>query len=114
LASARRSYLQLLFQLIDLPIRPNFWDFQYKVTHRINKKTTLTLLGVGAIDEFSFAAPKKATPEKLLALNSNPAINQWNYTVGASIRHLIENGYWNLSVSRNDFNNDIVKFENNL
>jgi hypothetical protein len=114
LASARRSYLQLLFQLIDLPIRPNFWDFQYKVTHRINKKTTVTLLGVGAIDEFSFAAPKKATPEKLLALNSNPAINQWNYTVGASIRHLIENGYWNLSVSRNDFNNDIVKFENNL
>lgn len=114
LASARRSYLQLLFQLIDLPIRPNFWDFQYKVTHRINKKTTLTFLGVGAIDEFNFAAPKKATPEKLFALNSNPGINQWNYTVGASVKHLIDNGYWNLSVSRNDFNNDIAKFENNL
>ncbi|MFM7359041.1 MAG: TonB-dependent receptor [Sediminibacterium sp.] len=114
LASARRSYLQLLFQLIDLPIRPNFWDFQYKVTHRINKKTTLTFLGVGAIDEFSFAAPKKATPEKLFALNSNPGINQWNYTVGASLRRLINNGFWNLSLSRNDFNNDIAKFENNL
>lgn len=114
LASARRSYLQLLFQLIDLPIRPNFWDFQYKVTHRINKKTTLTFLGVGAIDEFSFAAPKKATPEKLFALNSNPGINQWNYTVGASLRRLVNNGFWNLSLSRNDFNNDIAKFENNL
>jgi hypothetical protein len=29
LASARRSYLQFLFQAIDLPIRPNYWDFQY-------------------------------------------------------------------------------------
>lgn len=114
LASARRSYLQLLFQLIDLPIRPNFWDFQYKVTHRIDKKTTLTFLGVGAIDEFSFAAPKKATPEKLLALNSNPGINQWNYTVGASLRRLIENGFWNLSLSRNDFDNTVAKYENNL
>ena len=47
LASARRSYLQLLFKAIDLPIRPNYWDFQYKITHRINKKTTLTLLGIG-------------------------------------------------------------------
>ena len=71
LASARRSYLQLLFQAIDLPIRPNYWDFQYKISHQLSKKTTLTVLGVGAIDEFNFAAPKKATPEKLYVLNSN-------------------------------------------
>ena len=114
LASARRSYLQVLFKLIDLPIRPNFWDFQYKVNHRIDKKTTLTLLGVGAIDEFSFAAPKKATPEKLYALNSNPGINQWNYTVGASIRRLMNNGYWNLAISRNQLDNIAEKYENNL
>lgn len=38
LASVRRSYLQFLFKAIDLPIRPNYWDFQYKVTHKINKK----------------------------------------------------------------------------
>ena len=35
LASARRSYLQLLFSLIDLPIRPNYWDFQTKINHKI-------------------------------------------------------------------------------
>jgi hypothetical protein len=29
LASVRRSYLQLLFQAIDLPIRPNYWDYQF-------------------------------------------------------------------------------------
>lgn len=114
LASARRSYLQLLFKAIDLPIRPNYWDFQYKITHQIDKKTTLSFLGVGAIDEFSFAAPKKATPEKLYILNSNPSIQQWNYTVGVSLKRLVNNGFWNLSFSRNDFSNKNEKFENNL
>ncbi len=114
LASARRSYLQLLFSALDFPIRPNFWDFQYKITHQFNKKTSLTFLGVGAIDEFSFAAPKKATPEKLYTLNSNPSINQWNYTMGLSIKHLINNGFWNLAISRNEFDNQIEKYENNL
>lgn len=114
LASARRSYLQLLFKAIDLPIRPNYWDFQYKISHQLSKKTTLTLLGVGAIDEFNFAAPKEATPEKLYVLNSNPSIQQWNYTIGASIRHQLNNGYWNLALSRNAFNNQLEKYENNL
>ena len=31
LASVRRSYLQFLFQALDLPIRPNYWDFQFKI-----------------------------------------------------------------------------------
>lgn len=114
LASARRSYLQFLFKAIDLPIRPNYWDFQYKITHQINKKTTLTLLGVGAIDEFSFAAPSKSTPEKIYILNSNPNINQWNYTVGATLKRNVQNGYWNLALSRNAFNNGITRFEDNL
>ncbi len=114
LASARRSYLQFLFKAIDLPIRPNYWDFQYKISHQLSKKTTLSFLGVGAIDEFSFAAPKKATPEKLYALNNNAFIEQWNYTVGGSIKHLLNNGYWNLAISRNSFNNQLEKYENNL
>lgn len=114
LASARRSYLQFLFQAIDLPIRPNYWDFQFKTTHQLDKKTTLTFLGVGAIDEFSFAAPKEATPEKLYALNSSPSIQQWSYTFGASLRRVISNGYWNLALSRNDFNNTLERYEDNL
>lgn len=113
LASARRSYLQLLFQALDLPIRPNYWDFQTKVTHRINPKTTLTFLGIGAIDEFRFAAPRKVTPEKLYLINSNVLVNQWNYTLGVSLKHLIPKGYWNLALSRTDFNNGIVKYEDN-
>lgn len=113
LASVRRSYLQFLFQALDLPIRPNYWDYQFKTNTRLNEKTSLSLLGLGAIDDFRFAAPKSASPEKLYILNSNPIIHQWNYTLGASLRRLTPTGYWNLSLSRNVFNNDVKKFENN-
>lgn len=113
LASVRRSYLQFLFKAIDLPIRPNYWDFQYKVTHKLNKKTTLTAIGVGAIDEFSFAVPKESSPEKEYVLRSNPTINQWNYTTGFSLKRLLENGYLNVSLSRNMFSNRLDRFEDN-
>ncbi|MEZ5174522.1 MAG: TonB-dependent receptor [Bacteroidia bacterium] len=112
LLSARRSYLQLLFQLIDLPIRPNYWDFQYKVTHKLNNKTTLNFIGLGAIDEFSLAVPKNSTPDNTYILNATPLINQWNYTVGGSVRRLVKNGFINVALSRNMFNNAIDRFEN--
>jgi CarboxypepD_reg-like domain/TonB-dependent Receptor Plug Domain len=113
LASARRSYLQLLFKAIDLPIRPNYWDFQTKINHQINKKTTLTFMGLGAIDEFSFAALDNYTPEKAAIVNSAPSVNQWNYTVGVSLKRLVKNGYWNLALSRNMLDNTIEKYEDN-
>lgn len=113
LASVRRSYLELLFKTLDLPIRPNYWDFQTKITHQVNKKTTLTFLGIGAIDEFRFAATKEATPEKLYTINSNVLVNQWNYTLGLSLKQNIRNGFWNLALSSTNFNNDIEKYEDN-
>jgi outer membrane receptor for ferrienterochelin and colicin len=113
LASARRSYLEFLFKALDLPIRPNYWDFQFKTTTKLNTKTTLSFLGIGAIDEFRFAAPKEATPEKLYAISSSPNINQWTYTFGASLRRLIRNGYWNVSLSRNTLDNTVDKFMDN-
>jgi hypothetical protein len=110
LASARRSYLQFLFALIDLPIRPNYWDFQFKTTTKINDKTTLTTLGVGAISQFSFAVPENATPEDVFVIRSNPIINQWNYTMGAVLKRRITNGFVNVSASRNMFENRIDRF----
>lgn len=114
LASARRSYLQFLFDVIGLPIRPNFWDFQYKINWKIDPKTTFTTLGVGAIDEFSFAAPEEATPENLYVLSSSPLINQWNYTQGFTLKRLVDDGYWNLTFSRNMLDNQLDQFRDNF
>lgn len=111
LASGRKSYLGLLFGLIDLPIRPNFYDFQYKVVHRFNEKTTLTAIGLGAIDRFNFAAPKEATPENIYTLRATPYINQWTYTAGFNLNHKINNGFMNFTLSRNVFDNQLDKYE---
>jgi outer membrane receptor for ferrienterochelin and colicin len=111
LSSVRRSYLQFLFSAIDLPIRPNYWDFQTKVTHKFNKKTSISFIGLGAIDDFSFAVPKEATADKEYILRSQPSINQWNYTIGTTLKRVIPNGNWRLSISRNAFDNSIDRFE---
>ncbi|PKV62666.1 TonB-dependent receptor [Pontibacter ramchanderi] len=111
LVSARRSYLQFLFKLIDLPIRPNYWDFQYKVDHKIDSKTSLSFIGVGAIDEFAFGVPRKSTPESEYILRSIPSNNQWNYTTGVALKRLVNDGYVNLALSRNAFNIDLEKSE---
>lgn len=113
LASVRRSYLQFLFSLIDLPIRPDFWDFQYKITYRPGTKSTLSFLGVGAIDQFGFGEINENTQDKLYTLFQVPSIRQRNYVVGASYRRSLDNGYYLLSASRNALDNRIEKFDFN-
>src|SRR5690606_18292872 len=111
LVSGRKSYLGLLFKLIDLPIRPNFYDFQYKVSHKFNDKWSLTAIGLGAIDNFKFAATKESSLENTYILRSSPYINQWNYTAGFNLSQKIKNGYVNYIISRNVFENNIDKYE---
>ncbi|WP_299820607.1 TonB-dependent receptor [uncultured Pontibacter sp.] len=111
LLSARRSYLQFLFKLLDLPIRPNYWDFQYKIDHKLNDKTSISFIGVGAIDDFSFGVPRESTPENEYILRSTPYINQWNYTTGVAVKRLVNDGYINLALSRNAFDNALTKYE---
>ncbi|MCB0699580.1 MAG: TonB-dependent receptor [Chitinophagales bacterium] len=113
LASARRSYLQLLFKALQIPIQPSYWDFQYKIDYKINKKLTFYTLGIGAIDKFSFITPDELTPENIYTLKSNPTINQWNYTNGYGLKGLMKHGYWNLTFSRNMLNNELDQFEDN-
>ncbi len=113
LSSLRRSYLQLLFGALQLPISPSYWDFQYKLDYKINKNLSFYTLGIGAIDNFSFNTPDKLTPENIYILKSNPTINQWSYTNGYGLKGLMKKGYWNLTFSRNMLNNQLNKFEDN-
>jgi len=114
LASARRSYLKYLFELLDLPIRPDYWDFQYKVNHKIDNKTELNLIGIGAIDNFRLVAPEQSDAENEYTLRANPLIDQWNYTVGASLKRLVDDGFYTVALSRNMFYNGAKRYENNV
>ena len=114
LASARRSYLQFFFKAIDLAIRPDYWDFQYKVTHKINSKTTLTAIGLGAIDKFYSDLTANTTPNNAQVIKQAPYIRQWNYTVGLSLRRLMKNGFMNIALSRNMADNEFSQYEDGL
>ncbi len=111
LVSARTSYLDFLFQLIDLPIRPNFSDFQFKTTFRPDNKTTISVLGLGAYDRFNFAPTREDNDETEFLRRSLPFITQWNYTTGVAVKRRIKDGFWNLAVSRNMFDNQLDQFE---
>jgi len=100
-----------MFKAVDLPIRPDFYDFQYKINHKFNNKTTLTAIGIGAIDNFSFAPTKKSTPENIYVLRSTPYVNQWTYTMGFALNRKIKNGFMNFTLSRNMFHTKLDKFE---
>lgn len=113
MASARRSYLQYLFKLLDLSIRPDYYDFQYKINHKIDKKTEVNFIGLGAIDNFKLAIPKNSDANNEYINRANPLIQQWNYTVGANLKRLVNNGYFNLALSRNMFFNGAERYENN-
>ena len=113
LASVRRSYLQFLFKLIELPFLPDYWDYQYKVTHKPNKNNEISFIGIGSIDNFSFLKPKDATLEQLAILDQIPLNSQITNTIGVTWRHALEKGYWQLVLSRNHLDNRADKFVNN-
>jgi hypothetical protein len=119
LVSARRSYLQGLFRLIGLPFLPTFNDFQVKTTTKLNDKTELTFIGVGAIDNFVLNqdVPDEETEDeradRLYLLDVLPIQSQWNYTTGLKLKRFRENGFWTFVLSRNMLNNESYKYAGN-
>jgi len=111
--SGRRSYLQLLFQALQIPIQPSYWDFQYKLNYKINKKLTFYTLGIGAIDHFNFLTPDNLTPENEYTLHAYPLIKQWSYTNGYGLKKLINHGFWTLTFSRNMLINQLDRYQDN-
>lgn len=112
LASVRRSYLQFLFQAIGLPIRPDYWDYQFKVNHEINKFNTLTFLGVGSIDDFSVSPPEEFDEEQQATLDRTPFIKQRTNTMGVSWRNRFKNGkgFMLTTLSNNTLSNDFTRY----
>jgi hypothetical protein len=113
LASARRSYLQFLFSILELPFLPTYNDFQFKVKHKFDDKNQLTILGLGAIDNFALNTDANETEAQRLILSFLPVNEQWNYSVGAKYTRFGENSYTNVILSRFMLNNSALKFEDN-
>ncbi|HKK09808.1 MAG TPA: hypothetical protein VJ939_03175, partial [Bacteroidales bacterium] len=114
IASARRSYLQFLFDFIGLPFLPTYNDFQFKTRTRIDKKNELIFLGIGAIDQFRInTGLEDPTDEQQYTINNLPVNEQWSYTIGGVYRHFGKNGFDRIVISRNTLNNSAYKYQNN-
>lgn len=118
--SVRRSYLQFLFSALKLPFLPIYNDSQFKIKTKLNDKNEITLLGLGALDQFELnegvndGVTDPATIERNRYILGGIASNeQWNYTVGAAYKHFANNSFQQLVVSRNHLNNQAVKYFNN-
>ena len=113
--SARKSYLQFLFKLIGLPIRPDYWDFQAKINHKIDDYNSINIIGLGAIDDFTVEAPDDFDFTQQSFLEQVPIIKQNSTTLGTSwIRKFKKNkGQFILALSTNKLKNIFSRYSDN-
>ena len=113
--SARRSYLQFIFELVGLPIRPDYWDYQWKVTHTIDAYNSLRFIGLGSIDDFSVVAPETFDAEQQSTIEQVPIIQQQTRTMGLSWIRKFKNGNGRMqtTISSNRLQNVFSRYANN-
>ncbi|MBN2486466.1 MAG: TonB-dependent receptor [Bacteroidales bacterium] len=113
IASARRSYLQFLFSVLELPFLPTYNDFQFKTRTRLDEKNEITIVGLGALDQFNLNLKANQTLDQRYILSYLPVNEQWNYTFGVVYKHFGKNGYDTYVLSRNFLNNSSYKYPDN-
>ncbi len=94
---ARRSYLDLLFKAAGFSFVPSYWDFQAKTTTRLDARTTLSFLGVGALNAVTFfdaGADDRFDNSRILAPE------QQQYFAGLTMRRLLADGVVTITAGR--------------
>ncbi len=127
LVSARRSYLQFLFNALGLPFLPTYNGFQGKIKHKIDQNNEISFIGLGAIDQFALNTGlnlsldpnlnpglDSATIEnQQFILDYLPVNSQWNYTNGIVYKRYRKDGSQTFVLSRNMLSNRSFKYEDN-
>lgn len=117
--SARRSYLQFLFEVLGLPFLPIYNDLQFKYVHQPSPNERLTVLGIGAYDDFqlNLSVADDTTAEdyidQVAVLDALQVNRQWNYAMGVKYDRFAENGRWTWVASRNMLSNRAFKHVDN-
>ncbi len=113
--SARRSYLQFIFELVGLPIRPDYWDYQWKINHKIDAYNSISFIGLGSIDDFSVVAPDEFDAEQQSTIEQVPIIQQQTNTMGLSWTRKFKSGSGRMqtTLSTNRLQNTFSRFANN-
>lgn len=98
LFSARRSYLDLIFKAAGFGFVPEYYDLLTKVNYNFDNNNSLSYLFIGAFDNvryFNETADQRYNNARTLGSD------QIQYLTGLSYRHLLRDGFFTLSLSRN-------------
>jgi hypothetical protein len=113
--SVRRSYLQLLFSVLELPFLPTYNDYQIKYKIDLDKRNQLSVISIGALDKFKLnTGIENPDAFQNFVLQALPVNNQWSYVIGLVYRHFRAKGYDTWVLSRNMLDNDQTKYTNNV
>ncbi|MBN1638165.1 MAG: TonB-dependent receptor [Ignavibacteriales bacterium] len=96
--SARRSYLDFIFDAAGFNFVPEYWDVIAKYNYNFNTTNKLSFLFISAFDRVKFNNNSKEDIEdnsRILGTNQN------QYLAGLSYQHLIKDGFYTISLSRN-------------
>lgn len=96
--SARRSYLDFIFNAAGFNFVPEYYDALTKLTYDLDQKNRISYLFISAFDNVKF---NNKDSEDLYENSRILGSNQNTYVTGLSFRHLFEKGFLNFSISRN-------------
>ena len=88
--SYRRSYQQLLFKAFGLPFLPTYNDLQFKIYQRWPSGHDLTIIGLGALDQFDLNLDANETEEQRYLLGSLPLFPSGELHIGYALQKVFE------------------------
>jgi len=98
LFSVRRSYLDFIFKAAGFGFVPEYYDVLGKYNYDFDTYNSLSFLLVSAFDKVRYF---NDTEEKRINNSRILGSNQLQYLTGVSFRHLFDNGFYTLALSRN-------------
>ncbi len=96
--SARRSYLDFIFKAAGFSFVPEYWDFLGKTDFEIDRNNSISVLIISAIDNVNYF---NNTQDQRYDNSKIIGSAQIQYLAGIKYRHLIDNGFVKISLSRN-------------
>jgi hypothetical protein len=96
--SARRSYLDLIFKAAGFGFVPEYYDLLTKYSYKFDNSNSLSYLFVSAFDNVRYF---NDTQDQRYDNSRTLGSNQIQYLTGVQFRHLFNNGFYNISLSRN-------------
>ena len=113
-ASYRRSYLQLLFDILNLPFLPTYNDYQFKINSKLTDKDEIYLIGLGSFDKNKLnLSIKDPSASQQYILGYLPNNDQTSYVFGVGYKHRFDGGEFLTVASHNYLYNKLYKYRNN-